>query len=484
MTRTKPASVVPSRSLRRVWALRLSLATYGWASMAMAAGTTSPAHSSARGVEPPAATSAAQLPVKAWCRPARQAPVTAGTPGTPSEHRRASYYVELSGSERDETETDQQTLLRLADLLEDRMRAGLGPSYRVSAVEGVTLDGVKRAASIVIRGPVAPDRNDAMADYANALLECHYADEALQAAEGDAARETAKAKSDEAAAAAEARRLKVAVVPTVVAIRSEMGDDIAKGLKVAFPNDTFASLGGTQVLISAPQYEIRQVMQLVAELDEGALRRRIDGAYTQPLDRPMDLDFPGGSVNDYLDQLTKAAGLSCFVVESDQVRRCLLPAMRLRGVTPDSAARLLGGMKVAQPTGAEPITLSVTRVDPLNVGQGAVPIYRIGGNVPPAAGSPGAGAGAGAGATAPSPSEPRTAVFSVKATPDSLTPQVRQELAAQNEALLAALEVAIPPEERSRTFRVRLHPPSGLLFVTATPEELALVAQVVDKWHR
>ncbi|MBM4113637.1 MAG: hypothetical protein FJ253_09770 [Phycisphaerae bacterium] len=342
-------------------------------------------------------------------------------------------------------------------------------------------------ARLTVSGPIelTPDTNaitaEAIRSSYEAAREGTFA-EALPAGPArDRAAELAKAAQDRAAKAMEQLRAET----RILTLEAALGEDVAVALKSAVPGANFAQVGGRQVLATGSKRDIEAAQKLATDLDRLAARQHEEEllrmtskntatAAGRLLCQSLTLDFQGGPVTEYLAAIAKAAGAESWVVEDPRVGEAIIPAIKLTGVTADSAVKMLDGMNIQSADNSQPVTvpLFVMRIDSEVVGTGAPPIYRIGAafeSTPQRAGA----------ATKP---PQRTQVFDVALTQWRDEPDGEAKTKNAHDALLSAIETGVGLNGSSQTFKVKLHPPSGMLFATGTIEELVLVDSIVQQW--
>ncbi len=361
----------------------------------------------------------------------------------------------------------------------ERLAIGLGPAWRVA-------DAIS-SRSVEVAGP-ADDRNSRMPVLAAASaaigdeVRSQVRANALPPGpERDAALATAKAAGEKAEEALAQLRAET----TVLMVRHAVGEDLAKALKAALPWGSFASVGGTQIVASGTRAELAAARELVDELDRAAQVEQAEArklfedrgrqsAAGRILSAPITIDFRGGLLPEYLKAIGAAAGAESWVIEDPRLASAFVPQIKLTGVTVDSAVRMLDGLTFPSADKAAPVNarFRVQRVDAAPNSEGVPPIYRIGAIFP----------GAEPDAKAPPPPPTLTNVFEVSLRHLHETDGGEESIAKAQASLLAAIETGIELSGPSDRFRVKLHAPTGLLFVSGTPSEIELVRTIIDQW--
>ncbi|MBX3355812.1 MAG: hypothetical protein KF724_08945 [Phycisphaeraceae bacterium] len=359
------------------------------------------------------------------------------------------------------------------------LRTSLGPAWRVTPIHN--------ASSIEFAGP-ADDRNGRMAILAEAIEAIGDQIRSKERADtltDDRERDEAIAKSNAAASRAEQALSQVRIMTRVLQIQHAVGEDAARALKLALPWGSFSAVGGTQIVASGTMDELDAATLLIAQLDrvamveaaetaEASAARRRDTPSGRLLANPININFPGGALPEYLGMVGGAAGAQSWVLEDPRLARAYVPEIKLTGVTADSALRMLDGLTFPSADKAFPVNarLAVQRIDAAP-GSESPPIYRIGANFPGAA-DPESG-------KSPSP-RTVTGVFEVGLQHLGDSDEDLQRIAKEQAELLATIEIGIELNGPSESFRLKLHSPTGMLFVSGTGEELALVRTIIEKW--
>jgi len=387
------------------------------------------------------------------------------------------------------------------DKIIERLHRGLGPVWRAVA-SPVTVAPVRPhqggmlmrpAQWITISGPMSADsRAPQLRAAVLALSEEQTESERAQSLPAGPEREAAKARASAAAARADEAMSALRIESAIIPVTHANGEDIAKALKLSLPWATFTSIGGTQIMASGTKDELDSAKALVSELDAAAKRQMEEAARTasqrsrdtpagRVLAQQINIDFKGGQLPEYLDQVGGVANVTSWVIEDPRVSSAFVPPVKLTGVTVDSALKLLDGMLFPSADKAQPVNaiLRVMRIDPDDSNPDAPPIYRIGANFPVEQ------------ASGPSrPAEPRsrdqrtiTEVFDVAVPDPDEGEDALTKAREAHEALLAAIEAGVGLVGPGETFKVKLHPPSGMLFVSGTPSELDLVRNIVQQWQ-
>lgn len=366
----------------------------------------------------------------------------------------------------------------LTNLTASRLASALGPTWRIEASPDNE--------HISLRGPLAGGERFALVDRAvnDAAKEAASMLHAEALPPGPA-RDAAAASAKSAGAQLEASLPPIRIETRIFDLSAASGEDVAAALKTAIPWGSFAQVGGTQLVANATAAELRVAEELIGSLDEKAMRRAIaerervvhpsfDSPARRILAKPINVDFKGGLISEYLALLGQAAGSESWALEDARDESIQLPPVKLTGVTADSALRLLDGLGIS---GADPLArrgvISVKRIDARPENDGAPPIYRIAAIYPDDQREPGQ----------PAPAPPTgTEVFDVsrQGSEGGLS---EEEIAEAQTSLLAALETGASMMGPSKSFKVKLHAPTGMLFVSGTPAEIGLASTIVNQWE-
>jgi len=359
-----------------------------------------------------------------------------------------------------------------------RLRAGLGPAWRIRTNND----------EIRISGP------DSMGGSRSALLERavfalssqHTESERAKSLPPGADRTQAESNAAAAGASADEAMRAIRIDTQILPIHTAVGEDVAKALKAALPWATFAQVGGTQVVASGTAEELAVASKLAASLDEQAARqmhrarqdqidRTQDTLASRILSQQFNIDFQGGPLVEYLRLLATTSGVESWVIEDPRLGGAYIPVIKLTGVTVDSALKVLDGITVPTADKAQPINvaLNVRRIDAdARAGQ-VPPIYRIGADFPKLRTTN----------NTAGPLPTITEVFDVALPLENGEAAGEERIAKLHGSLLAAIETGAGMVGPSSGFKVKLHPPSGILFVSGTPEEMELVRNIVQHWH-
>jgi len=371
------------------------------------------------------------------------------------------------------------------------LRQALGPAWRIR-----THTSNAEAPAISLSGPIEKRSTTSAAVLALVAAAHAQVTEEVRAStlppgsERDRANAMAKAAAERAMAASEDLRVEVKILP----LKDAVGEDVAKALKAALPWATFAHVGGTQVVATGTRQELDAATKIAEQLDTMAARQqalaaeeRADRGRDTPASRmlvnPIYLDFKGGTLPEYLKSLGSVANVESWVLEDPRLASAFVPQIKLTGVTADSALRMLDGLTFPTADKGTPtnVRFVVKRIDAAPGSEGVPPIYRIGATFP----------GGDPGANAQTPAPPNlTEVFDVglgqigvQNEGDEEERARATERAAQMQAeLLAAIEAGVSLAGPSDGFRVKLHAPTSLLFVSGTPAEMSLVRNIIQQW--
>jgi hypothetical protein len=204
-----------------------------------------------------------------------------------------------------------------------------------------------------------------------------------------------------------------------------------------------------------------RLVQARADLAHRALdleaARRAEEATREGL---IDVDFKGGAVAQYVEALAKAAQPTPVnVILADGLEAAAMQALRLRGVTVETAVRAI-------PSAAKGTDADWT-IQPISAGPGSAPVYRV--------------QVGGATTMSPGPGESQADVVSLARAIDAGVP-VQTVISAVDTAL--GVQGAGQPQPPD----LKLHGDSGLLIVRGTPGQLNIVrstvAHLVDEAER
>ncbi|MFO0829001.1 MAG: hypothetical protein U0572_12750 [Phycisphaerales bacterium] len=183
------------------------------------------------------------------------------------------------------------------------------------------------------------------------------------------------------------------------------------------------------------------------------------------------IDFPGGTLGNYVDALVQHFGLPKPVFDPPELRNARMPSVQLNRLDLASAFGLPGNLALRDESN-RPI-----RVRTAWVGPGAAPFP--GPTIYARSDKPLADYRQSvciisrvADKNLPSAPESSRAVFNLISEKGSITPD-------ELRTVMDAIQVAIDLDERSTTFKAKFHEPSGLLIVRGTSDELGVAAQVV-----
>lgn len=346
------------------------------------------------------------------------------------------------------------------------LRDALGPAWRVEGPDHAETGRL----FLALVGPESLDRTRAPA---------------LRTAV-NAAFAAATIQSERSLAEAVDAAMPVRVESEVMQLGHADGEQVAAALKAALPWASFASVGGAQIVASGTRAELETAKRLVQQLDlvaEERARRIVQEFESRSretpawriLAKPISIDFKGGPLAEFVRLLGGAVGCESWMLEDPRLESAVVPPIKLTGVTADSALRMLNGLSFASVDRGTPLhgRFVVQRIDAAPGSDGAPPIYRIGGTFP-SEGDP---------SRPPAPPRPTTTtVFEVSLLHLRDSEDAEATIEKAQAALLAAIEVGINLRGPSSEFAVKLHRPTGLLFVSGTPEELSLVHTIIEQW--
>jgi hypothetical protein len=231
------------------------------------------------------------------------------------------------------------------------------------------------------------------------------------------------------------------------------------------------------VIVSADQ-RMEEVERLVSELERTALERlkakwatdqasadearlrREDEAREQRERLAKDsiaIDFPGGTVGEYLDLVRKVSGFDNIVIGNENIKALGMPAVRVKRVTGTAAVILLQSLRFS--LGGNPTGLSVEHLpgDPSGIGIEADPVIVI------------------------------DLIEGVHAEPErqrigtevfDLSDYAKHEPKTL-EQLLDAVRVAVEMQGKSSDFRLSLHEGTGLLFVRGNVSDIEMSSRTI-----
>ncbi len=174
----------------------------------------------------------------------------------------------------------------------------------------------------------------------------------------------------------------------------------------------------------------------------------------------VTFDFEGGSVYDYLERIAKEAKFEGFVYQDEALLRSLrAPPAKLRGSAVSTAVGLLTAMDLATEAGAT-CRLDVNWIGPA-AGKGSVSGAPLRESVCVISGKLDRGAGTAI----------HRAVFDLSGLPTGSDQEVQ--------TLLEAATLAVEFDGGSPTFAAKYHPPSHMLFVKGSEDELSAIREVL-----
>ncbi|HMN95299.1 MAG TPA: hypothetical protein PKC43_03700 [Phycisphaerales bacterium] len=386
-----------------------------------------------------------------------------------------------------EPDARRATMERLAD----ELRSSLGTAWRVGP-PSFRQNGATLGAEITLDGPRRDDDRAMLAQATAAILagagrmgerqgSGALAAGANLAAPGRPAPRPASDSADALDSAISALRSEIAVIPAL----HSRAEDVVVALARTLPWASFAADSRTNSIVaSGTGAELDAARVVVKALDDLARARSVEASVERarrmeasPRERfaslPVTIEFPGGTLREYLALLANVSGFESWIVEDPRSEQLVLPPIRLLSIAAESSLRALDGLPVIQLDGDRPATtvLEVTKVDPHVQGDELMPIYRLRADVRSDGATPPSSA-----SRAASP-ETRTEVFVLSAS--DATPEA---LERENAPLLAAIEVGTALDGGGQTLRMRLHPPSRMLFVSGSSSELALVRAIIASW--
>jgi hypothetical protein len=175
-------------------------------------------------------------------------------------------------------------------------------------------------------------------------------------------------------------------------------------------------------------------------------------------DLSLTIDFPGGTVAEYLELVRTASGFDNVVVGSDAILALKMPRVKVRRITGTAAVLLLQTLRFDTNGNSVRMTVDTVPGDPDGVGIDALPVLVV--DLDPSSQNV-------------IPSEAvRTEVVNLSAF-QKYEPNTVKEL-------LGAIEVGIGLEKRPTPIEVKLHEGTGLLFVRGTDSDLRLVTETIN----
>lgn len=173
----------------------------------------------------------------------------------------------------------------------------------------------------------------------------------------------------------------------------------------------------------------------------------------------FDIDFPGGTLTDYFALIRKAPNAANVIVLSEELKTMPVPPIRAERVSVDAAIQLVASLPLAKQD--EDFRLRLNPSNPTQPGEQRIWVLSI--DRP---------------ARQARPARPLPAV-STGLYDLSLFKERPEAVAALLEAIGVGIELG-NSEGRERTFAMKLHERSGLLFARGTMEELAMVENVIS----
>lgn len=408
-----------------------------------------------------------------------------GFPKSPSAFAMESWRGGMVHPDGDRSPNRDGEALAISNRVVSILASRLGTSWRVGGPdrskvthEWISIDGPTR--------DDLPERRRLLATALQAAHESASASVKAERAPNEHARRDELALAAEAAARVDAATAPLRTETIIIPLGDASGEDVAAALKAALPWATFASVGGRQIVATGVKAELELAKELAGRLEaeaagehERARREENERGAESPagriLARPITIDFEGGALSAYLKALATAAGAESWVVDDARLNFASVPATKLTGVTVDTALRMLDGMTIGSLNTSVPQG-GIFRVERVNASQGMAeqspPIYRIGAN------------------WAGTAADPRrevvpptiTEVFDVALTQYRDIEGGAEKTTAAHENLLAAIEAGTSVLGSSNALKIKLHAPSGMLFVSGTPAEMALIRSIVQQW--
>jgi hypothetical protein len=170
----------------------------------------------------------------------------------------------------------------------------------------------------------------------------------------------------------------------------------------------------------------------------------------------ISIDFPGGTVGEYIEMVRKASGFDNIVIGSEGVNLLKMPPVKVKRITGTAAVQLLQSVRLTSARGFASVGVEQVSGDPDGVGIDAEPVVvvnRVDND---------------SGDTAPVIS---TEVFNLSA--------YKERGAESLTALIDAVRTAVELQGPSEHFKLALHEGTGLLFVRGAEEDIEIAVRTV-----
>lgn len=175
-------------------------------------------------------------------------------------------------------------------------------------------------------------------------------------------------------------------------------------------------------------------------------------------DLSLTIDFPGGSVAEYLDFVRKASGFDNVVVGDDAILALKMPRVKVRRVTGTAAVLLLQTLRFDSSGNEVRLTVENIPGDPDGVGIDAMPVLVIDFDA-----------------------HSRTAIPSAAIVTQVINLSAYQKYEPETvKALLGALDVAVKMQGDPKNVEIKLHDGTGLLFVKGNERDVNLINETVN----
>lgn len=224
----------------------------------------------------------------------------------------------------------------------------------------------------------------------------------------------------------------------------------------AFMDEIEATVTSLENAASARQREAEALARVKAA-DDAAKLEAEQAQQRAELDRKLiSLDFPGGTVGQYLELVRKASGFDNIVIGSEGINALKMPPVKVKRITGTAAVMLLQSVRLTTARGYAMLGVEQVSGDPSGVGidaESVMVVNRVDND---------------SGDTA---SVVTTEVFDLSVykrnEPESLT------------ALIDAVRTAVELQGPSEHFKLALHEGTGLLFVRGAEEDIEIAVRTV-----
>ncbi|MBL9150543.1 MAG: hypothetical protein JNM94_17790 [Phycisphaerae bacterium] len=197
---------------------------------------------------------------------------------------------------------------------------------------------------------------------------------------------------------------------------------------------------------------------MAKERDRSIAQANANDAAARLANLSLTIDFPGGSVSEYLDFVRKASGFDNVVVGDDAILALKMPRVKVRRVTGTAAVLLLQTLRFD--SNGNDVRLAVENIpgDPDGLGIDAMPVLVIDFDA-----------------------RSRTAIPSAAIVTQVINLSAYQKYEPETvKALLGALDVAVKMQGDPKNVEIKLHEGTGLLFVKGNERDVNLINETVN----